>query len=101
MNFFGRDLLLASIIASLVVPLQMSLIPILTIYNDLGALFNIEAENGPLSNSGRMVSISIRTSKFNNNLYHIYFLLISIHSLLRLILLFFGFIVILYALYET
>jgi len=47
MNFFGRDLLLASIIASLVVPLQMSLIPILTIYNDLGALFNIEAKSFP------------------------------------------------------
>jgi alpha-glucoside transport system permease protein len=47
MNFFGRDLLLASIIASLVVPLQMSLIPILTIYNDLGELFNIEAKSFP------------------------------------------------------
>ena len=47
MNFFGRDILLATIIASLVVPLQMSLIPILTIYNDLGALFNIEAKSFP------------------------------------------------------
>ncbi|MFL2802824.1 MAG: carbohydrate ABC transporter permease [Paracoccaceae bacterium] len=47
MNFFGRDLLLATIIASLVVPLQMSLIPILTIYNDLGAIFNIEAKSFP------------------------------------------------------
>ena len=47
MNFFGRDLLLATIIASLVVPLQMSLIPILTIYNDLGALFNVEAKSFP------------------------------------------------------
>ena len=47
MNFFGRDLLLASIIASLVVPLQMSLIPILTIYNDLGALLNVEAKSFP------------------------------------------------------
>ena len=47
MNFFGRDILLATIIASLVVPLQMSLIPILTIYNDLGALFNIEAKSVP------------------------------------------------------
>ena len=47
MNFFGRDLLLASIIASLVVPLQMSLIPILTIYNDLGSLFNVEAKSFP------------------------------------------------------
>ena len=41
MKFFGRDILLASIIASLVVPLQMSLIPILTIYNDFGALFGV------------------------------------------------------------
>ncbi len=47
MNFFGRDLLLATIIASLVVPLQMSLIPILTIYNDLGALFGIAAKSFP------------------------------------------------------
>mgnify|MGYP001169563573 FL=1 len=47
MNFFGRDILLATIIASLVVPLQMSLIPILTIYNDLGVLFGIEAKSFP------------------------------------------------------
>ena len=47
MNFFGRDLLLATIIASLVVPLQMSLIPILTIYNDFGALFGIAAKSYP------------------------------------------------------
>ena len=38
MKFFGRDTLLAIIIASLVVPLQMSLIPILTIYNDLSLI---------------------------------------------------------------
>jgi len=47
MNFFGRDILLATIIASLVVPLQMSLIPILSIYNDLGALLGIEAKSFP------------------------------------------------------
>ncbi len=47
MNFFGRDILLATIISSLVVPLQMSLIPILTIYNDLGVLFGIEAKSFP------------------------------------------------------
>ena len=35
-EFFGKDLFLATIIASLVVPLQMSLIPILTVYNDIG-----------------------------------------------------------------
>ena len=43
MRFYGRDILLASIIASLVVPLQMSLIPILTVYNDFGALFGVAA----------------------------------------------------------
>ena len=47
MKFFGRDTLLAIIIASLVVPLQMSLIPILTIYNDFGALFGVEAKSYP------------------------------------------------------
>ena len=47
MNFFGRDTLLAIIIASLVVPLQMSLIPILTIYNDFGALFGVAAKSYP------------------------------------------------------
>ncbi len=47
MQFFGRDTLLAIIIASLVVPLQMSLIPILTIYNDFGALFGIAAKSYP------------------------------------------------------
>ena len=47
MKFFGRDILLAAIIASFVVPLQMSLIPILTIYNDLGALFGVAAKSFP------------------------------------------------------
>ena len=47
MKFFGRDTLLAIIIASLVVPLQMSLIPLLSIYNDIGALFNIGAKSYP------------------------------------------------------
>jgi len=47
MNFFGRDTLLAIIIASLVVPLQMSLIPLLTIYNDIGALFNVSSKTYP------------------------------------------------------
>ena len=40
-------LYLAIIIASLVVPLQMSLIPILTIYNDFGALFGVAAKSYP------------------------------------------------------
>ena len=47
MKFFGRDTLLAIIIASLVVPLQMSLIPILTIYNDFGTLFGVAAKSYP------------------------------------------------------
>ena len=47
MKFFGRDTLLALIIASLVVPLQMSLIPILTIYNDFGAIFGVAAKSYP------------------------------------------------------
>ena len=41
MKFWGRDTLFALIVASLVVPLQMCLIPLLSIYNDVGALFNI------------------------------------------------------------
>jgi len=47
MRFFGRDTLLALIIASLVVPLQMSLIPLLSIYNDIGTLFNISSKSYP------------------------------------------------------
>jgi len=47
MNFFGRDTLLALVIASLVVPLQMSLIPLLSIYNDIGALMGVGAKSYP------------------------------------------------------
>ena len=47
MKFFGRDTLLAIIIASLVVPLQMSLLPFLSIYNDFGALFGVAAKSYP------------------------------------------------------
>ena len=47
MKFYGRDTLFAIIIASLVVPLQMSLIPLLSIYNDIGALFNISSKSYP------------------------------------------------------
>lgn len=39
MPFPGRSLLLAGIVGLLVVPLQMSLIPLLRIYNDVGAFF--------------------------------------------------------------
>ncbi len=47
MRFFGKDLLLATVIASLVVPLQMSLIPLLSFYNDIGNLFNISSKSYP------------------------------------------------------
>ena len=47
MRFWGRDTLFALIVASLVVPLQMCLIPLLSIYNDVGAIFNIGAKSYP------------------------------------------------------
>ena len=47
MRFFGKDLLLATVIASLVVPLQMSLIPLLSLYNDISNLFNISSKSYP------------------------------------------------------
>ena len=47
MKFWGRDTLFAIVVASLVVPLQMSLIPLLSIYNDFGALFNVGAKSYP------------------------------------------------------
>ncbi len=45
MQFFGRDLLFATIVCLLVVPLQMSLIPILTIYNDVGNFLGVSAKS--------------------------------------------------------
>ena len=47
MQFFGRDTLLALVIASLVVPLQMSLIPLLSIYNDIGSIMGVGAKSYP------------------------------------------------------
>ncbi len=47
MKFWGRDTLFAIVVASLVVPLQMCLIPLLSIYNDFGALFNVGAKSYP------------------------------------------------------
>ena len=47
MKFWGRDTLFAIVVASLVVPLQMSLITLLSIYNDFGALFNVGAKSYP------------------------------------------------------
>ena len=45
MNFYGRDLIFATIVCLLVVPLQMSLIPILTVYNQIGNLFGVSAKS--------------------------------------------------------
>ncbi|MVA24874.1 carbohydrate ABC transporter permease [Agrobacterium vitis] len=44
MPFPGRSLLLAGIVGLLVVPLQMSLIPLLRIYNDVGAFFGVPSK---------------------------------------------------------
>ncbi|MGV8938449.1 MAG: carbohydrate ABC transporter permease [Allorhizobium sp.] len=44
MPFPGRALLLAVIVGLLVVPLQMSLIPLLRMYNDVGAFFGVPSK---------------------------------------------------------
>jgi len=44
MRFPGRALLLSIIVGLLVVPLQMSLIPLLKLYNDVGAFFGVPAK---------------------------------------------------------
>ncbi len=44
MKFPGRALLLALIVGLLVVPLQMSLIPLLKLYNGVGAFFGVPAK---------------------------------------------------------
>jgi alpha-glucoside transport system permease protein len=44
MKFPGRPLILAAIVGLLVVPLQMSLIPLLRLYNDVGAFFGVPAK---------------------------------------------------------
>jgi alpha-glucoside transport system permease protein len=44
MEFPGRALLIAAIIGLLVVPLQMSLIPLLKFYNSVGAFFGVGAK---------------------------------------------------------
>ena len=41
MQFPGRALLIATVVGLLVVPLQMSLIPLLQMYNGIGALFGV------------------------------------------------------------
>ena len=41
MQFSGRAVLIATIVGLLVVPLQMSLIPLLQLYNDIGSFFGV------------------------------------------------------------
>ena len=45
MPFPGRSLLIAGIVGLLVVPLQMSLIPLLTIYNNVGQAFGVDPKS--------------------------------------------------------
>jgi len=45
MRLPGRGLLIALVVGLLVVPLQMSLIPLLQIYNSLGSIFGVSAKN--------------------------------------------------------
>jgi maltose ABC transporter membrane protein/trehalose ABC transporter membrane protein/sucrose ABC transporter membrane protein len=44
MKFPGRALLIAGVVGLLVVPLQMSLIPLLSVYSKIGAFFGVEAK---------------------------------------------------------
>lgn len=44
MKMPGRNLLIAMVVGLLVVPLQMSLIPLLRLYNDIGAFFGVGAK---------------------------------------------------------
>ncbi|MGE7370833.1 carbohydrate ABC transporter permease [Neorhizobium sp. NPDC001467] len=45
MHFPGRTLLVALVVGLIVVPLQMTLIPLLTLYNDIGAFFGIPSRS--------------------------------------------------------
>ena len=45
MAFPGRALLIALVVGLIVVPLQMSLIPLLRLYNDIGSLFGIPSRS--------------------------------------------------------
>ncbi len=45
MRFPGRNLLFVVVVGLLVVPLQMALIPILSLYNDIGSLFDAPAKS--------------------------------------------------------
>ncbi|MDE1159683.1 MAG: carbohydrate ABC transporter permease [Neorhizobium sp.] len=45
MNFSGKSLLIALVVGLMVVPLQMSLIPVLRMYNGIGSTFGIPARS--------------------------------------------------------
>lgn len=47
MQFPGRKFLFACVVGLLVVPLQMSLIPLLSMYNDIGAFFDVAGKSYP------------------------------------------------------
>lgn len=44
MNFSGRNLLIAMVVGLIVVPLQMSLIPLLRLYNEIGTIFGVPSK---------------------------------------------------------
>ncbi|WP_337266128.1 carbohydrate ABC transporter permease [Oryzifoliimicrobium ureilyticus] len=47
MNFPGRALLIAIVVGLIVVPLQMSLIPLLKLYNSFGSIFDVPSKTYP------------------------------------------------------
>ncbi|WP_113393433.1 carbohydrate ABC transporter permease [Rhizobium sp. SYY.PMSO] len=47
MEFPGRAILIALVVGLIVVPLQMSLIPLLRIYNDIGQVFGVPSKTYP------------------------------------------------------
>ncbi len=47
MKFPGRKFLFGCVVGLLVVPLQMSLIPLLSMYNDIGSFFDVTAKSYP------------------------------------------------------
>ena len=47
MEFPGRKFLFVCVVGLLVVPLQMSLIPLLSIYNEIGNYFGVTAKSYP------------------------------------------------------
>jgi alpha-glucoside transport system permease protein len=47
MEFPGRALMIALVVGLIVVPLQMSLIPLLRLYNDIGSFFGVPSKTYP------------------------------------------------------